>query len=303
MSWWFGPAFTDPDTPRGLPPATNQSQHPSLLSELLRCLGLWKQSTSSPTTNTPASPLLNLPPELRDEIYRFALLSPNTILSLLTTSQQLKMEAQPLLYQRPIKLSSQTKLFDWLRRSRASNLKQVKNLTLRLTDIDLSPLLDPDIIRDEPQTSAWTLYNDEIVRLDRAFRSLPALTELTVIPPRIIHSQLLRGLYLSLLALIPKHYPRLRLLVIHDESTILEAVTALQGLLKVTFKEPAPLHNRSPQSAASQSTGSNSGSSPSKSPRTKPPRVKFEGGEQRQPAFLELEDMRARLARNLGDLP
>lgn len=298
MTWWFGPGLSDPGTPRELYP-DRKAHHSPLLSELLRFLGLTKQSTN-PSSNIPTSTLLRLPPELRDEIYRFALLSPDTTLSLLTTSHQLKMEAQPLLYQRPIKLSSQAKLFDWIRRSRSSNLRQVKNLTLRLTDIDLSPLLDPGILQTHPQISAWTLYNDEIAHLDRAFRAIPALVELTIIPPRIIHSQLLRGLYLSLLALIPDHYPRLRLLVIHDESAVLEAVAALQGLPKVTFKEPAT-PSRSPQSVG---TPPSLRPSPSKSTLVKSPRIKLEDEEQPpQPAFLELEDMRARLAKNLGNLP
>lgn len=298
MTWWFGPAFTDPDTPRGLYP-DHKAHRTSLLSELLRSFGLTKQY-NIPYSSTTTSSLLRLPPELRDEIYRFALLSPDTTLSLLSTSHQLKMEAQPLLYQRPIKLSSQAKLFDWIRRSRSSNLRQVKNLTLRLTDIDLSPLLDPEALQAKPQMSAWTLYNDEIVHLDRALRALPALLELTIIPPRIIHSQLLRSLYLSLLALIPEHYPRLRLLVIHDESAVLEAVAALQGLPKVTFKEPVT-PSRSPQSA---STPPNIRPSPAKQPRVKSPKVKLENEQSPpQPAFLELEDMRARLAKNLGNLP
>ena len=298
MIWWFGPASTDPGTPRGLELA-HKSHHKSVLSELLRSLGLAKQN-AIPLNNPSASSLLRLPPELRDEIYRFALLSPGTTLSLLTTSHQLKMEAQPLLYQRPIKLSSQAKLFDWIKRRRNSNLRQVKNLTLRLTDIDLSPLLDPENLQTRPQMSAWTLYNDEIARLDRAFWALPALAELTIIPPRIIHSQLLRGLYLSLLALIPEQYPRLRLLVIHDESAVLKAVAALQGLPKVTFKEPAT-PSRSPRSA---STPPSTCQSPTKQVRVKSPKVKLEEEEQPpQPAFLKLEDMRARLAKNLGGLP
>jgi hypothetical protein len=237
MSWWAWPSNI-------FLPYNNNIQQPSFLSELLRIVCLTPRSsatTPSVTDNlAPTSPLLQLPPELRDEIYRFALLSSNTTLSLLTTSHSIKMEAQPLLYQRPIKLSAQSKLFDWTARSRASNLKQVRNLTLHLTDIDLSPLLDPDAIFSQPPVTAWSLYEDEVVRFDNAFHLLSGLLELTIIPPRIMHSQLMRGLYHTLLSLIPRRYPRLRLLVIHDESAILDAVAALQGLPKVSFKAPVP---------------------------------------------------------------
>lgn len=282
MSCWFWPAITDQRS-------DNDVQQPTLLTELLRTFGLAPpafHTTPQKADNLASlSPLLQLPPELRDEIYRFALVNPNTTLPLLTTSQQLKMEAQPLLYQRPIKLSSQAKLFDWAARSRGSNLKQVKNLTLRLTDIDLSPLLDPDLIYEQPSISAWSLYDDEIGRFDTAFRALPGLTELTIIPPRIIHSQLMRSMYLTLLALIPQHYPRLRLLVIHDESAILDAVAALQGLPKVTFEAPAG----SPGSAHAKA---------SRSPRVrsqtgKSPRIKDEHGERK--VVVDIDDLRTRL--------
>jgi hypothetical protein len=53
-----------------------------------------------------------------------------------------------------------------------------------------------------------------------------------------MHSQLLRGMYLSLLALIPRLHPGLKLLIIHDEEATLDVVTALRGLPKVIFKDP-----------------------------------------------------------------
>jgi hypothetical protein len=148
------------------------------------------------------------------------------------------MEAQPLLYQRPVKLSSQTKLFDWVRRSRASNLKQVRHLALQLTDIDMTPSLVFDKAQAQRAPSAWSMYEDELSRFDAALRSLPNLTEITIVPPRAMHSQLLRGMYLSLLALIPRLRPGLKLLIIHDEQATLDVVSALRALPKVIFKDP-----------------------------------------------------------------
>lgn len=202
--------------------------------------------TSSPNQSlTVASKLLQLPRELREDIYLLALLQCQTPTSLLTTCHQVQMEAQPLLYHRPINLSSQAKLFDWIDRSRAQNLKQVRHLALHLTDIDLSPLLsdrrqhqhnhpnDDDQMPQQdpspsqlPTPSAWTLYESELARLDTSLRSLPSLTELTLVPPRAMHSQLLRGLYLSLLALIPRLLPGLKVLVVHDDAAILDVVGA-----------------------------------------------------------------------------
>lgn len=220
-----------------------------------------------------ASPLLQLPRELREDICLFALLDSDTPISLITTCHQLNMEAQSLLYQRPVRLSSQSKLFDWVNRSRASNLKQVRHLALQLTDIDLSPTLVFDRTEAQNTPSAFSLYEDELSRFDAAFRSLPSLTEITIVPPRAMYSQLLRGMYLSLLALIPRLHPGLKLLVVHDDPTVLDVVTSLRGLSKVVFKDP--LVGR----GVGESRAKKSASPHSRSPRGKLARIKIEGEE------------------------
>lgn len=241
-----------------------------------------------------ASQLLQLPRELREEIYLLALLhSPNPT-SLLQTCPQITMEAQPLLYQRPVKLSSQAKLFDWIDRSRAQNLRQVRHLSLHLTDIDLSPLLASDRSRSRDQNqnqnenspkppSAWSLYEDELARFDTALRSLPSLTEITIVPPRVMHSQLLRGMYLSLLALIPRLHPGLKLLVVHDDETILDVVKPLQGIPKVVFKNSQVAGGGKGANGEvveiKKSPSSSPPTSKSKSPRGKATRIKTEEGE------------------------
>jgi hypothetical protein len=220
-----------------------------------------------------ASPLLQLPRELREDICLFALLTSDTPTSLIATCHQLNMEAQPLLYQRPVRLSSQTKFFDWVSRSRNSNLKQVRHLALQLTDVDMSATLVFDKIQAQRAPSAWSLYEDELSRFGAALRSLPSLTEITIVPPRAMHSHLLRGMYLSLLALIPRSHPGLKLLIVHDEAAILDLVVALRGLPKVIFKDP--------QVVAGHREGKvkKLASPHSKSPRGKLSRVKVEGEE------------------------
>lgn len=220
-----------------------------------------------------ASPLLQLPRELREDICLFALLASDTPVSLITTCQQLNMEAQPLLYQRPVRLSSQTKLFDWIRRSRGSNLKQVRHLALQLTDIDMTPSLAFDRVEAQRAPSAWSMYEDELSRFDAALRSLPSLTEITIVPPRAMHSQLLKGMYLSLLALIPRIHPGLKLLIIHDEAATLDVVTALRGLPKVIFKDPL-VGRGGGETKVKKSTSPHS-----RSPRRKLVKVKVEGEE------------------------
>lgn len=58
------------------------------------------------------SPVLAIPPELRDGIYTAAL-SGSSDLALLQTCRQINMEAQPALFQRPVTHSSQASLFAW----------------------------------------------------------------------------------------------------------------------------------------------------------------------------------------------
>jgi len=215
------------------------------------------------------------------------------------------MEAQPLLYHRPIKLSSQSKLFDWINRSQLKNLKHVRNLSLQLTDVDMtqrtsserlsqtkhqhSPSPSPSPSQQRQQyhqaPSAWSLYEEELCKFDAALRSLPNLTEITIVPPRAMHSQLLRGMYLSLLALIPRVHPCLKLLVVHDdEASVLKAVKALKNLPRVVFKE-SPVVTALSRSCSSGDVGGGvkvkKASSPSpvgvvRSPREKVVRVKVE---------------------------
>jgi hypothetical protein len=199
------------------------------------------------------------------------------------------MEAQPLLYHRPIKLSSQTKLFDWVNRSRAQNLKHVRNLSLQLTDVDMTLRASSGRSQTQHQhpqqhyrqaPSAWSLYEDELCNFDTALRALPSLTELTIVPPRAMHSQLLRGMYLSLLALIPRIHPCLKLLVVHDdEASVLRSVKALQSLPRVVFKDSL-VAGRGGSSSEDVDGKVKKASSPpvaiARSPREKVVRVKVE---------------------------
>jgi len=116
------------------------------------------------------------------------------------------------------------------------------------------------------------MYEDELSRFDAALRSLPSLTEITIVPPRAMHSQLLKGMYLSLLALIPRLHPTLKLLVVHDEEATLDVVTALRGLPKVIFKDPQIGRGGREETKVEKSTSPHS-----RSRRAKLIKVKVEG--------------------------
>ncbi|KAK5108957.1 hypothetical protein LTR62_007672 [Meristemomyces frigidus] len=140
------------------------------------------------------------------------------------------MKRQPLLCRRPLVLRSQAQLFDLLDHSEPKNLAQVRTVTLQLTDVDLTALMGR-----HARITAWTLYQRELERLDEALRSLAGLRDLTIIPPVDNHSQLLRALYISIVALVPKLLSQLQRLVIEDSDDLLEKVPTLSSLHDVRF--------------------------------------------------------------------
>lgn len=64
---------------------------------------------------------------------------------------------------------------------------------------------------------------------------LPSVSELTVTPPQAGHSQLLRGMYFSFLALVPRLYPGLKRLTVDDTEGIVESVPSLTQLSSICF--------------------------------------------------------------------
>jgi len=180
----------------------------------------------------PISHLLALPAEMRIHIYELVLLSQPQDLCLLQASRQVNMEAQPILYQRPLTFSSQANLFLWIDRSRSCNLKRVKSLTLRLTDIDLTSLLCLE--HWHTRTSVWDLYQQELERLDNALEVLPNVEHLTIIPRRAMHSHLLRGMYRGFLSLIPQRCQRLKQLALEDDGEVFDVAASRSGSIECT---------------------------------------------------------------------
>lgn len=245
---------------------------------------------SSPRASFTHCPLLHLPLEMRLDIYELALLDTKATVSsftLLQTCHRINMEARPTLYKRPTSFPSQAKLFAWIDSSRKQDLKRVRTLTLRLTDIDLSPLLEEPSPKRQTRGSVWTIYQSELDRFDDALKALPNLSSLTITPPKPNRSQLFKGLYHSLLALIPQRCPKLKRFELQDGDEILEAVPALKDLvgLKCTGNTPriasrrksreAALEKRTMVNRVEKAAGERQASSHSREPSVSP-RLKFE---------------------------
>ena len=215
---------------------------------------------SSQISSAQTSLFLQLPAEMRQAIYEAAILDDNDSaesttnlgsISLLQTCRQVKMEAEPIRYQRPQSFSSQARFFYWLDHNHASNLERVRTISLHLIDVDLSILLDPAATSPRRHPTAWSIYQDELVKLEKALRSLPNLSNMTIILPKDNRSMLLRQFYRMFLAMIPTCCPKLLRLELSDSMRALEYAPMLNDIPEVIFTE-ANLHQRNSVSDESQ---------------------------------------------------
>ncbi|KJX97696.1 hypothetical protein TI39_contig470g00003 [Zymoseptoria brevis] len=133
---------------------------------------------------------------------------------------------------------SQAKLYTWLHRASDSEIKRLKILTLHLTDIDLTPLFEEpsssSTVR-EPRRNAWSLYQQDLAKLDRAMQALTGLTDLTIVPPEQ-GTALVRGMYLTALGIVAGRCKGLRCLTVRDEEGVREHIPGFTGLGKVVFE-------------------------------------------------------------------
>jgi hypothetical protein len=130
-----------------------------------------------------ARTLFDLPLELREQIYKDALSSPSQGPALLRTCREISSEARKCLYQRPINLASQGDLCDWSTQTPPELLLHVCEIGLHVQDIDLKPILTSDIsesAHSSPRLLTRELYEQEVHRIEQAFRRLPKLKIITL---------------------------------------------------------------------------------------------------------------------------
>lgn len=198
--------------------------------------------------------LLRLPTEILITIYNLALHDSRHI-EFLFTCQHTSMETSAILYERPVDFASQAKLFSWVERSKEQDLERVKDLAIRLVDVDLTPLFNTTPSQHSNGPSAWDLYQRELVRLDDALLALPALENLTIMPPDTHKSMFVRSMYTCFLARIPLRCPRLKRLILHDGSDVLQRVPELQKLAKVVCEGAASPAKSSQATAGAANSG------------------------------------------------
>lgn len=186
---------------------------------------------------TAYSAFFHLPSEIRLAIYYAVLVDNNDTTAILRACRQMNIEAHEMLYHRTPTFHSQARFFAWISRSRARNLNRVRTITLRLTDVDLDSLLDELSGKRRTRTTIWSLYRNDLYRLEQSLSALPNLSRLTVVPPKIGHSLLLKDMYHSFLAEIPRRCPRLKELEICGSDSLIESVPALKDIRQVIFTD------------------------------------------------------------------
>ncbi|EMC92824.1 hypothetical protein BAUCODRAFT_133752 [Baudoinia panamericana UAMH 10762] len=133
------------------------------------------------------------------------------------TNNQSSMDMQVPPFLRHAVFTSQADLFHWIERSRSCNLKKVRTLELHLTDIDLSSFLEPNSGGERRSPGdLWTLYEDDLRKLDHALHLLPELSRLKVVPPEAVYSHFVRSLYTSFLEMLSHRFSALELRIVEE---------------------------------------------------------------------------------------
>jgi hypothetical protein len=164
------------------------------------------------------SPFFNLPLELREQIYRDTLTSPDQGPELLRTCRQLKTEARKFLYQRRIEFANQIDMYRWLDMTPEKLRSQVTDISLYVQDPDLRSVLDLNASISQSTLSGHLLtcdlYAVELRDIKTALSRLPNVKAITIraLPGR--QSYLYRDFLTAFLDSLHSIYPTLSNLIL-----------------------------------------------------------------------------------------
>ncbi|KAF2712505.1 hypothetical protein K504DRAFT_531591 [Pleomassaria siparia CBS 279.74] len=134
------------------------------------------------TVRTP--PILALPLELRELIYKEVLSDPSQGPQLLRACREIYTEANKFLFQRPMLFRGQTALYRWLDQAPEIYLRHVTEIVLELHDVDLRTLLVPIsgsvTVNSMPRPTPWELHEKELARLEEALQKLKNIKSFTL---------------------------------------------------------------------------------------------------------------------------
>ncbi|KAF1347871.1 hypothetical protein BDV97DRAFT_400076 [Delphinella strobiligena] len=110
-------------------------------------------------------------------------------------------------HDQPAHFRSQQSFFLWLAESPSIELEHVKDISLRITDIDMTALIKPTPSPSSPEPRIWDMYEKELEKICDGFGRLPNLTHVTILEPTALHSHLFRDLYTRVLQRLPVCLP------------------------------------------------------------------------------------------------
>ncbi|KAF2731771.1 hypothetical protein EJ04DRAFT_566558 [Polyplosphaeria fusca] len=193
-------------------------------------------------------PLLTIPLELREAIYKELLSNSVNGPQLLRTCREIYEEARKFLYQRPLIFSRRSALQEWLDVTPYDAQLYVADLTIELQDVDLSPLLDqPDNLSKANPTrlQTWKLYDREERKLRELLLKFPNLRALTIRPIQDQQSSLYQEFLRGFLKALGSIFPNLHDLCLegnfhHQSLSFLVSLVRLQSFTFDGFSSSTP---------------------------------------------------------------
>jgi hypothetical protein len=194
-------------------------------------------------------PILALPLELREFIYKEVLSNSSQGPQLLRACREIYADAHKFLFQRRINFRGQTALHHWLDQVPVIRLHHITDITLELRDVNLTPLLSPAsgaaTAPSTPRLLAWEIHEHELDRLNEALGKFQNIKTLTIraLPER--QSFLYREFLAKVLESLGSLYPRLSSLALegnfHYQSlSFLSSLEELESLSFDGFSSTSP---------------------------------------------------------------
>ncbi|KAI9833711.1 MAG: hypothetical protein M1826_006802 [Phylliscum demangeonii] len=185
------------------------------------------------------SPFLDLPLEIREQVYGGLLSDPTCRnVQMLRTSQQIYAEAQPVLYRQPLAFVSQFDFYDWVKRSSAANLRVVQSIHLKLVDVIGHDGLEQSTIavyRKHATSPIVQCYEADLARFSAALREVPNVRTLTLYKNRTAESDHFREFYGACFAAITQQFAGLRHLTFYVDLVPLDFLGSLRSLQSLRF--------------------------------------------------------------------
>ncbi|KAI9736351.1 MAG: hypothetical protein M1834_001237 [Cirrosporium novae-zelandiae] len=201
-------------------------------------------TTSNPPRRRAGKSLMDLPPELRMQIYEKLLSHPrcqNT--QILRVCRTIYWEARSALFKRGIDFESQSDLYAWLQRVDQGHLSYVTGLGIRLQDVsgdDLFASLSDRIQQAKMTTSSSkhkqpSLYSREIERLRPTLALFYNVKEFKIYKPRSNEIPPDSEMYEGVLHKINNLFPKLERLSLYIDKIPMSSVARIRTLKSLCF--------------------------------------------------------------------